>query len=122
MPVYRTVEKPCVTCGDVFTQQAYGAGVSRCPSCGAAWEHFKKYGSGRYEANLKMVSAIRRGTLKPATEFACVDCARAAQCYDHRDYSKPLEVAPVCFSCNVLRGPAKPVAEFVAPHATLEVA
>ena len=25
-----------------------------------------------------------------------------------RDYSKPLDVAPVCHSCNHKRGPAKP--------------
>ena len=26
--------------------------------------------------------------------------------YDHRDYSKPLEVDPVCRRCNQMRGPA----------------
>lgn len=26
--------------------------------------------------------------------------------YDHRDYTKPLSVEPVCRSCNKLRGPA----------------
>lgn len=27
--------------------------------------------------------------------------------YDHRDYSKPWAVEPVCDRCNTLRGPAK---------------
>lgn len=37
----------------------------------------------------------------------CVDCKRApAKVYDHRDYSKPLEVEPVCHWCNSRRGPA----------------
>jgi hypothetical protein len=28
--------------------------------------------------------------------------------YEHRDYTKPLQVEPVCRSCNALRGPGKP--------------
>jgi hypothetical protein len=37
----------------------------------------------------------------------CVDCKRKpATIYEHRDYSKPLEVEPVCHYCNVRRGPA----------------
>ena len=46
------------------------------------------------------------GELLPATAFKCVDCERPATVYDHRDYSKPLAVEPVCRSCNVMRGPA----------------
>ena len=38
----------------------------------------------------------------------CVDCGKRAEHYDHRDYTKPLEVEPVCRSCNKLRGPAHP--------------
>lgn len=36
---------------------------------------------------------------------ACVDCGKRAQHWDHRDYLKPLEVDPVCASCNKKRGP-----------------
>lgn len=50
--------------------------------------------------------AIARGDLRPPTDFACDDCGRPAEMYDHRDYSKPLEVRPVCRGCNVVRGPA----------------
>jgi hypothetical protein len=35
----------------------------------------------------------------------CADCGKPAQEYDHRDYKKPMEVAPVCKSCNAARGP-----------------
>jgi len=42
-----------------------------------------------------------------AGDIACVDCGRNAYCYDHRDYSMPLVVVPVCGSCNSKRGPAK---------------
>lgn len=43
------------------------------------------------------------GTIK------CVDCGEIATCYDHRNYYKPLDVEPVCKSCNNLRGPAIPI-------------
>lgn len=39
--------------------------------------------------------------------IACVDCKRwPATVYEHRDYSKPLDVEPVCHNCNMKRGPA----------------
>lgn len=44
-----------------------------------------------------------------AGDFACSDCAARAVVYDHRDYSRPLDVEPVCAICNALRGRAKPV-------------
>lgn len=52
--------------------------------------------------------AIRHGFLAPVKTLKCVDCGKAAECYDHRDYNKPLAVAPVCIGCNVRRGPAIP--------------
>lgn len=53
--------------------------------------------------------AIKTGNLpKLDGSIFCVDCGAPARNYDHRDYSKPLEVEPVCHSCNLLRGPAKP--------------
>jgi len=36
----------------------------------------------------------------------CVDCDAAAECYDHRDYARPLDVSPVCMGCNARRGSA----------------
>jgi hypothetical protein len=45
--------------------------------------------------------------MRPARDFACADCGKPATDYDHRDYRKPLEVEPVCHSCNLKRGPAK---------------
>lgn len=50
---------------------------------------------------------VRKGTLQNPKTLKCVDCNRDAHCYDHRDYKKPLQVEPVCTSCNVKRGPAK---------------
>ena len=58
-------------------------------------------------AQSAVTNAIRQGTL-PRLDgtIPCVDCGRPAQCYDHRAYAKPLDVAPVCRSCNGRRGPA----------------
>jgi len=50
--------------------------------------------------------ALRSGELLPLRHQYCVDCGAPATEYDHRDYSKPIEVDPVCHRCNKLRGPA----------------
>jgi hypothetical protein len=52
-------------------------------------------------------NAIRAGRMAPATGQPCKDCGAPATRYDHRDYSKPFTVEPVCSSCNSKRGPAK---------------
>lgn len=54
-------------------------------------------------------SAIYQGFLPPAKIFKCEDCGNKAEHYDHRDYSKPLEVVPVCKACNNKRGKGIPV-------------
>ena len=50
--------------------------------------------------------AIKKGILPPPSTLNCVDCGYPAHSYDHRDYSKPLDVEPVCRSCNKIRGAA----------------
>lgn len=57
-------------------------------------------------AHYEVRRAVRNGLLRPAHELACVDCSKSAREYDHRDYAKPLDVVPVCRSCNLKRGPA----------------
>lgn len=55
-----------------------------------------------------VASAITRGVLpKLDGSIACTDCGAPACEYDHRDYSRPLDVQPVCRSCNKRRGTAK---------------
>lgn len=50
--------------------------------------------------------AVRNGDLpKLDGSIACEDCGQPACEYDHRDYKKPMEVAPVCRACNQARGP-----------------
>lgn len=51
---------------------------------------------------------IREGRLPRAKELNCVDCGKPAYGWDHRDYSRSLEVEPVCRSHNALRGTAEP--------------
>ncbi len=52
--------------------------------------------------------AVVRGELPnlKLLQVDCVDCGRRASAHDHRDYGKPLEVDPVCGSCNYKRGSA----------------
>lgn len=57
-------------------------------------------------ASTVLNAAVKVGLLPRVQTLVCVDCGRQAQGYDHRDYSKPLEVDPVCMKCNKLRGPA----------------
>ena len=50
--------------------------------------------------------AVKRGVLQNPETLICVDCGHQAGTYDHRFYSRPLEVEPVCRSCNKKRGHA----------------
>ena len=51
----------------------------------------------------------RHGTLQPPQVYDCVDCGDPAECWDHRDYTKPLDVEPVCSICNTKRGQGYPL-------------
>lgn len=54
--------------------------------------------------------AVSVGFLPNPKDFQCVDCGRVqAECYDHRDYNKPLDVDPVCLRCNSSRGRGIPL-------------
>ena len=55
-------------------------------------------------AHQRVLLAVKRGLLPPVTSYRCIDCGLPAKHYDHRDYSKPLEVDPVCIKCNFRRG------------------
>lgn len=69
-----------------------------------------RYRRAGYIATQRVRRAVIRGILPnlKLSVIVCVDCnKRRATCYDHRDYNKPLEVAPVCVPCNTNRGVAK---------------
>jgi hypothetical protein len=60
----------------------------------------------RYTAHFTVARAIRKGELASPRGMACADCGGGAIEYDHRDYTQPLMVEPVCRRCNLRRGPA----------------
>jgi hypothetical protein len=61
----------------------------------------------RARAMRAVSKAIKDGRLLRPEQYFCSDCGGTAAVYDHRDYSRPLDVDPVCQGCNILRGPAK---------------
>lgn len=65
--------------------------------------------NGREAANLAVAKAIRDGEMLHPSNFHCADCGGVATEYDHRDYSRQLDVDPVCRKCNQARGPGLPV-------------
>lgn len=69
-------------------------------------EIYKKAALAAHQMVYKAVLNRQLPDLK-LTEIICVDCgiSRATQ-YDHRDYSKPLEVWAVCAPCNYNRSSA----------------
>ncbi len=72
---------------------------SRCDKC--AW-----IAAGvQSKARALVTKAISEGHLLKASAYKCVDCGWKAAQWEHRDYTKPLDVQPVCRSCNCRRGP-----------------
>jgi hypothetical protein len=93
----------CRQCDAYIPQYNRPTGQRVCAPCRTV----RYRGNGRDKANNAVQKAIRDGLLlKPQTQ-ACRDCGVVATEYDHRDYSKPLEVDPVCGWCNKRRGPGK---------------
>ena len=64
---------------------------------------------GALAAIKKVEKAVKKGILPSVKTLFCVDCGRPGECYDHRDYGKPLDVVPVCRKCNYRRGSAIPL-------------
>ena len=62
----------------------------------------------RAAAGQWVFKAVKSGKLPRASTQKCMDCGAQAQCYDHRDYSKPHMVDPVCKRCDSKRGPGVP--------------
>jgi len=92
--------KTCADCGCEFQE----LNARRCDPCRHANYVYRRYASGQMSAISAVAKARRIGQLSPPTDFACADCGKPATEYDHRDYNKPLDVAPVCRGCNRRRG------------------
>ncbi len=87
----------CVKCGSMTMR---GHASKYCYPCDLIVEKINLWAMGR------VASAVKAGKLPPVRTLTCVDCGAPAVGYDHRDYSKPLDVQPVCKRCNWKRGPA----------------
>ena len=69
----------------------------------------RRYIAAANKAYGKVQQAILKGILLNLRKHfvLCVDCGtQRASVYDHRDYSKPIDVVAVCARCNLKRGPA----------------
>ena len=59
----------------------------------------------RVDCTTAVSRAVKSGQLADPATLQGSDCEKPARWYDHRDYSKPLDVEPVCAGCNRRRGP-----------------
>jgi hypothetical protein len=92
--------KLCADCNQEITRRESSARF--CWGC----SKLRPRKNGQAQAAAKVNQAVKKGILPPAATLICVDCGKPAQCYEHRDYNKPLEVVPTCKGCNIRRGPA----------------
>lgn len=103
----------CSACGRL--ELAAGGGRSFvCLSCKEAGNYSNSVSAGwallgRTDAGVAVAKAVKAGILPAVTACRCSDCGKPATEYEHRDYNKPLDVVPVCKSCNFRRGMAIPV-------------
>lgn len=63
---------------------------------------------------------MRAAKIPKATDYDCQDCGKPATEWDHRYYSLPLEVDPVCTACNQRRGPARDIVDMVRTERGLD--
>jgi hypothetical protein len=108
-------EKECEQCGTDISRR--NARARFCFPCCARRQMVSSLNSAqrsdrhaKHEAVRKITkAAVRYGFLPNPSTMTCADCGRPAECYDHRDYNKPLDVDPVCISCNSQRGAGIPL-------------
>lgn len=90
-------QNPCIDCGKPTNRTK---AAKRCHACAGVVAQYQN--TGMYRVKL----LIQQGVIQKPNVHACVDCGAPATCYDHRDYSKPWQVEPVCARCNNVRGAA----------------
>lgn len=61
-------------------------------------------------------TAVKDGDLPNPHDRRCADCGNPAEVYEHRNYTRPLDVVAVCQGCNLRRGPAELDPEVVIHH------
>ena len=96
------MDKHCIRCDDTFDPISSRRVI--CYECNRA----QIKDTLRHRAHWAVSNAVKKGFLKPAQDFRCMDCGSAAVCYEHRNYYKPLDVDPVCKKCDINRGMGYP--------------
>lgn len=108
-----TFQRPCGSCGKWCTGRMFSRSSSasrRAVICGKCHQgNMRKRADLQRRAGIAVKTAVRTGALPHVGTLICADCGRHAQQYDHRDYRRPLDVAPVCRKCNARRGFAQPL-------------
>lgn len=97
----------CPECdADMDGSNFYKGTCIRCYDRSYSESYRQKYPNA-IKARNTVWTAVWQGNLPNLRweDVPCVDCNKRAQHWDHRDYLKPLEVDPVCASCNKKRGP-----------------
>jgi hypothetical protein len=93
------VARVCQCCGTADISHRESA-AKYCLAC----RNGGMVGLGRVKATQAVNAEVRAGRMQRPGEFKCVDCGEPAECWEHRDYSRPLDVEPVCRLCNNKRG------------------
>jgi len=105
----------CKACKKARDKAWKKANPEKCRARVKAWKktnpakkgaHSKTYEQNNPEKNaahLAVCNAVRRKHLPRVSTCDCVDCGIQAAEYHHKDYSKPLEVEPLCKLCHVKR-------------------
>lgn len=99
----RDCTKQCADCGITFVAKTPLPQQIRCVRC-ACQINVTRYRHIR-RATAHVHNAIKAGRLADPKTLICADCGGSATEYDHRDYTQPLFVEPVCHPCNFKRGP-----------------
>lgn len=83
--------KTCVDCGRRFNGTTTKRRCYKCDDHAFLW---RQYAAG------KVHYAVTTGKLPNAATLDCAFCGEPAIGYDHDDYGLPLNVKPICRSCN----------------------
>lgn len=89
----------CRYCGRTWTPTRVMWNSYSCFRCGERVHDIQR------KASLIVRKAVIKGLLPHVKTLLCVDCGAQATEWEHRDYTKPLDVEPTCRRCNRLRGP-----------------
>jgi hypothetical protein len=107
--IYNPLLAKCCRCGYEWVTK--NKKVKTCSWCRSPyWNKARnsyEYFAMRKWANEKVFQAMSKGFLSKPSNFKCKDCNRQAQEWEHRNYSRPFFIEPVCHRCNTKRGKTK---------------